>query len=330
MKRFLPGLVVFLLLAPALHAQRNDMDFDAPDEEEGSGRRGRSLFIRPAKEDPAEQLEHARSLAARGRLRGATRHFDALVREWHDAPEAAAAQRELARVLEERKRYVRAFEAYQYLADFFGDRSSYAEILDRQFRIANHVMDARLGRFLWFKGYRSPERALPLFNSLLQNAPEWDRSMQVRYVLGTLYQEAGEFDAAVPIFQGIVYRDPEGPLAEPAALGHAACMYRLARRNPRDERACRSALSALVGFLSDYPGTENEEEIREQVATLKESLAGMYYERALFYDRQWKRDRAALQAYRDFIRKFPNAEPAERVRERIRILEEKVQVPGES
>lgn len=330
MRRLLPGLVLFVLLAPALHAQRDDMGFDEPMEEEGPKRRGRSIFIRPAKESPAEQLEHARALAARGRLRRATRHFDALVREWHDVPEAAVAQQELARVLEERKRYVRAFEAHQYLADFFGTRSSFSEILDRQFRIANHVMNTRVGRFLWFKGYLSPEHALPLFESLLQNAPEWDRSMQVRYVLGTLYQDAGEFDSAVPMFQAIKYRDPEGPLAEPATLGHASCMYRLARQNPRDERACRGALSALVGFLADYPGTEHEVEVREQVETLKESLAGMYYEKALFYDRQWKRDRAALQAYQDFVRKFPNSKLTDRVRERIRVLEEKVKASRET
>ncbi|NQT94005.1 MAG: tetratricopeptide repeat protein, partial [Lentisphaerae bacterium] len=174
MKRLPCSLALFLLLTPWLPAQQSP-DFDPPEnEEDGQKRKSHTIFIRPAKETAAEELAHARSLAAEGRLGRATRHFDALVREWHDLPEAAVAQRELSVLLEKRRRYVRAFEEYQYLADFFGSRSSYGEVLDRQFRIANHVMNARVGRFLFFKGYRSPERALPLFEALLRNAPEWD------------------------------------------------------------------------------------------------------------------------------------------------------------
>ena len=53
-------------------------------------------------------------------------------------------------------------------------------------------------------------------------------------------------------------------------------------------------------------------------------LAGISYERALFYDKDGKRQQSALIAYMDYLNKFPDSDKADSVRKRIDELQAQV------
>jgi TolA-binding protein len=280
-----------------------------------------SLFHRPAMRSPAAQLAHAEELARAGNRRGAARQFLALVHQWHGSAEAPAAQFRFAEFLEQRGKYRRAFDEYQYLVDHYAGRFAFAEVLDRQFRLANCIRTERIGAVLFLPGFASPERAAPLFRRIVDNAPNGQRASEAAMHLAWILEDGRDFEEAVRVYEEIVQRDPDGRFCPEATFRRARCLYRIAADRGRDESSQRHALAALGACLSSDPENKEAPEARRMFDDMKARLSALYYERARFYDRTPGRQRAALMAYTDFVKEFPEGTHVEQARERIKVLQ---------
>lgn len=303
----------------------NDVAFeDASPTVEHTEKKEPSIFRRPAQDDPTDQFTHAEDLEDQGRWRRARRAYDTLVRHWHDSPEAPKAQFKIALLLYNNGKYRKAFDAFQYLVDFYAGRFPYADVLDYQLRIANHVVADRWGDVLFLPGFPAPERALPLLKQLIDNAPNWDKAPSVRMSIGMIHEDLNELEQAVTAYETVEHHHPDSDEAKTAAFRKAYCLYQLSEKTPRDEKQCRAALSALASFLAHYKKSANQAEAETYLQELKSRLAEMYYQRARFYDTIAKRPAAALIAYRDFLKKFPAAKQAHDAHRRMQELKRQV------
>ena len=329
MKALIQTLLIcagFLLYASAAFSQQNF----SPDTDEfqtttsiadRQDRKTPSFFHRPKKATPTEQLAFAEKLENKERFGAARDEYNSLVHRWHNASQAPVAQFGMARVYFKQGKYERAFYAFQYLVDYYSGRFKYNEVLDYQFRIANHMITDRWGDILFFPGFEAPERALPLLNKIIQNAPSWDKAARVRLTIGMIYEDIKEYENAVTAYDALVQYHKDSEEAEEAMFRRATCLYTLSEKTPRDEKRCRTALSALATFMARYKKSEKLSEAESRLATLKIRLENMYYDRALFYDNNKKKPTAALIAYRDFVKKFPLSEYAQDVYARMEELE---------
>lgn len=302
----------------------DEMDERATAQEDAARRRQPSFLHRPARDTPAGQLEYARELQAEGHTRKALKQYRALVHSWHHSEEAADAQLAYARLLSERGRHRRAFREYQYLVEHFAGLFPYKEVLHRQFAIANHVRTQRRLRFLVFPGVQSPERALPLLQQVVRNAPGWERTPEALFLIGTIHENNKDYAEAIAAYETLQYKYAHSEYAADAAFRRAYALYRTARARKRDENAVREALSALSLFVQDRSRHPRVAEAREYLEELKAHLSRMYHERALFYDRRDSHPRAALIAYRDLVRQFPTAQQIPEATRRIRELEKQL------
>jgi len=293
-------------------------DFEVDSDEKPVSRKKRpSFFRRPAKDTPGEQLAYARALRWEGHLRGALKQFRALVHSFHDAPEAAAAQQAYADLLSQRGRYLLAFHELQYLIDNFAGQFRYTEALEKQFEIANCVRTQRRGKFLFLPGFQDPERALPLFEKIVENAPNWNLTPQSQFFVGAIREETKKYDLAVLAYENVERRYPDSDLCSEAAFRRACCLHRISKSRPRDEVSCQDALAAFACFLRDYPQNSDAERAQINLAELREHRAAMYYERAVFYDRMARRPAAAIIAYTDFLKNCPSSKLTNKAEERI-------------
>jgi outer membrane protein assembly factor BamD (BamD/ComL family) len=321
MRRLLYSLAVLACLALMAGGALDDPTSGFKPDVKGLPRKkGPSILHRPAKATPAEQLEYSRSLLDVGRKKAAAKQFEALVHAWHGSSEAPSAQFALAGLLEERGKYRDAFDEFQYLIDNYAGSFPYEETLEHQFRIANHFMTAKQKRMFVFRGFTDPKTALSLFEQIVRNAPGWSKTPQAQFFVGVIHEDAGDEEEAISAYEITLSRFPDSRYAEQASFRRSRLLYRSAVKRPRDESGCRSALSALAGFLRDHPLSEHTAQARQHLDELRERLAAMYFAQAEFYDKTARRPQAALMAYREFLRQFPLSEMSARANERVAVL----------
>lgn len=298
---------------------------EAPDKVTAeSGRRPErkkpSFWRRPAEDCPERQLAQARDRAGAGRYRAATRAADALVRKWHDHPQAAEAQLLLARLQEERRRPRAAFDAYQYLIAHFPGRFDYRHVIERQFAQAE-MLRSRLDRR--FNLSVSPDNVRELFSRVVSNAPHGPLAPEAQLAVGELYEDEGKLDEAIDAYEKLAANYPRHRLAATAAFNAVRCRHLLARKYPRDEALTAEALSAAYSLLRTAPGHPEAGAVRKFADDLHDRLAGRHYEQAVYYDRIRRDPRAAGIAYSEFLRRFPQSPQAGKAAVRLEELEAK-------
>jgi outer membrane protein assembly factor BamD (BamD/ComL family) len=283
-------------------------------------KRGTSWRVKPQRETAAGQLSYAESLRQENRLRAAYRAYNALVHAWPDTAQAVTAQVACAEVLEARGNYPKAFNEYQYLIDRYVGQFDYRRTLEKQFAIANHLMTARRGKVLFLPGFEAPERALPLFETILQNAPSWDKAPLCQYNIGLIHERNEDWEEAVAAFELLQTRYESSAWTEPAAFREAYALYRMTLDRPNDENVCHAARGALVRFIRAYPNSTNTPIARDHLKALNTHYARIVYDRAAYYDRIARRPASALIAYEDFVKRFPTSELAPTAQARIATL----------
>ncbi|TFH15540.1 MAG: outer membrane protein assembly factor BamD [Lentisphaerales bacterium] len=309
---------VLLSVASAFGAEPS---FDAPEPvARRLERKTSSVFYRPAKSTSAEQIAYADSLRDANRLRSASKQYSALVHTWHESPEAPMAQRELAALLEKRGKYQAAFAEYRYLIENYASSFTYSDILDRQFRIANQIMNEEVGVLGWFGESTPREAALPLLEQIVASGPRWERAPEAQFSVGWIHENKGDYELAISAYDIVQQEYPRSDFAASASFRMGTCLYHLAKASRHDEKSAQRARSQLNLFLRDYPDHESAADAQKYVTELTSRLADQYYQRAVFYDLKAKRPTAALIAYTDFLNKFKASENAETAAQRIREL----------
>ena len=322
--------LVLLASCTGVWAQAFDNHMEAPPADGLGGapakrnaviKRGTTWLVKPQKTTADAQLLYAEDLRQEGRLRAAYNAYNALVYAWPDTSQAVTAQVACADVLVDRRDYAKAFDEYQYLIDRYTGQFDYHAVLDKQFGIANHLMTTPRGKFLFFPGFDSPERALPLFTQIVENAPSWEKAPQAQFYIGQIHEKNHDWTEATTAYELLQNRYETSPWAEPAGYHEAFCLYRDSKDRPNDENACNAARAALVRYLRTYPNGSDVPQARDCLNTLNARFASLIYERARYYDKIARRPASALVSYRDFVKRFPNSELAETARARIQVLQ---------
>lgn len=272
---------------------------------------------RPSKKNPIDQLAYADDLFAQGSLKKAGKAYKALAVTWPGSPEAVPAQLRYARSLDARGKTEKAFDAYQMLMEANAGGFPYDDVLKRQFEIAHEVMNKRRGRILLFGGFKAPERAVPLFEKVVQNGPRSPFAAEAQFLAGRAYELSEQYELAVVSYMTAQHRYPLTPFAEKAAFGRARSLYRLSEESPNDEEALEQAWAGVVLFLNNYPQAEDADVAKAYRDTLLSRRSRMAYDKAVFYDKLAKKPAAALQAYRSFVTMYPRSEWAALAQTRI-------------
>jgi len=298
---------------------------DKPYTEEG--RKQGWLWFRPAKADPAAQLEHARRLRDQRRPRRANWQYRALAESWPAAPEAPQAVLERAQLLDRRGARLDAFEIYQELAKRYAGAYPYEAVLQRQYEIALELMTTRRARW-FFGGFEAPERAIPLLEHLVEFAPRWKEAPAAQFLIGKAHEIGGDYEAAVVAYTETLFRYPESPVAREAAYRRAFVLYKMTEGAPNDERLAEESWAALTLFLRSYPDDENAALCRVYADRVRSRRARIAYGKARYYDRIARRPAAARLAYQRYLEQFPDELDAVEARRRMDALGAAADAPG--
>lgn len=279
------------------------------------------LFGAPAEDTAAAQMARARRFEAAGRRSAARKAYDSLVHNWGASPEASEAQLSVARLFEEEGDREEAFREYQYWLERYASTSpvpgtTYDSVVASQYALANALRAELNG------GPLSPptELVASMYRHVVANAPESPRAPEAILGEGACYEANGDWAKAVNAYERLGAKYPASPLVATSRYRSGACRYRLAKRYPNDEATLRHALEMLRLAIRTDPRHEEAAVARERADELAARQTRIAFERAEFYDRVRRDDAAAILAYEQFLRQFPNAAESERARTRLEAL----------
>jgi hypothetical protein len=296
---------------------------------ETRGKKGWHWFLHPAYNNPQQQLTYADRLMQAHKTRAAKRQYLALTIYWPESTEAAQAQYHYAKIVDAAGKPAAAFDEYQRLFDKYAGSFPYDEVLNRQYEIATNLMELPKGRFLFFPGFKAPERAIPLFQSLLTNAPQWEKAAEIQYRIGCANENSLKYEEAIDAYMTTQSRYAGSPFAEKGSYGAAHCFYLLAQESPNNEQILEGAWAAMTLFLNAYPQSDNVAVAQEYRKTLLRQRAKLSYEKARYYDNIAKRPKSALLAYQNFVKDFPHSDWTDLAQIRIDALSKIVETKNE-
>ena len=325
-------LLLLSLLLPLLaaHGQGsgagNDSQtpmFKETDPYEKPERKEPSMWHNPSADTPKEQLALATRYEQEQRRSKAISANRSLVHEWHNSTEAVLAQGNLARLLEEDGQYEDAFLEYQYLIVYFAGQFRFLDVLDHQYRCANALCMVD-HKFLGLST-RAAADIRKMYERLLINGPNWVKAPEVAMRIGELREAEDEIPEAVTAFEQVQNRFPNTETAHDAAYRAALCQSRFSIAHPRDAHTRNNAVAAINAFLRKYPNDPLNPSLRITLTDLDGQTVDAAYAQAVFYDRNRNDRAAAIVAYRDFQRRYPDAPQAKEAAHRLQVLEKRAQ-----
>ena len=293
--------------------------FESIDRDTRLPQKAKSFWYSVDEKTAAAQLAYAAKRAAAGHNKSARKAYEALVREWPTAPEAAQAQFALAQLFEQAEKYDRAFDEYQYLLTYFAGHCAYSEVLDRQFRIANLLLHGNTSMFGWI--LNGTDTIRERFEKIVLNAPRSAIAPEVMLIIGSIRVSADEKQEAVAVYDGLLNRFPGSPQAVSAAYLSAQCRYELAVKHSYNEPRCRDAIAFFKAILARAPTHPQKEQMTAWLNELTALRIEQNYQQALFYDTRQRKPDAAKAAYRRFLTEFADSKYAPQVRARLAELE---------
>lgn len=293
--------------------------------EESAEDRHFQLFNRPAMKTPGEQWEYVNSLRKAGKTRAAAKQALALRLFWPVSPEAPQAQWLYARLLDERGHPAESFDAFQYMVDHYTGQFEFGELIAVQHRLAHQVMESRVGHFLFIPGFKAPEKAIPLYEKIAENAPEDPRTAEALVNIGKAYEFNYEYAKAVEAYFRAMNRFPGTPAAAEAAFRQAVCHVAIADDEPNDQRALATAVAACRLCLDGLgeADADSRAEMERDIKRLTGRQARFDYDLGVYYEDILKRPAAAAIAWRTFLQRHPSDFRAEEARRRLAALESK-------
>ncbi len=263
------------------------------------------IFNRRDKSPSAEQFIAAENAFKAGKYRKSTKLYDVLVRSYPFAPEAMRAQLGLARSLEKREKYERAFEEYCYLLRFYPENAPVEAVLSNMVAIAETSY-----------ADEKDDIAVKQLQVITSLAPGWQKAPDVYYKLGIIEFSRKNYYEAADAFDTITMSYPEHGLAASAAERHFSALYELSLKYKEDEAIQRRAFSLGVAALKVLPDREAMS-VRERLNELTQRRHEKSFSTALFYDNERYSIETRIAAYEEFLREYPHASQAVQAKRRI-------------
>lgn len=321
---FLPLPIMLLLVlvfprevpAPLIYTPGEGWKYERVGEDSGSWVRDRAQ----------DQLQVARQAFEDKKYRLATKAAKRTVRRWPFSDYAPEAQYWLGRSYEERDMDEKAFDAYQTLLEKYPKTEHFQEVLQRQYEIANRYLQGQ-----WFKlwgyipVYPSMNKTVELYENLIKNAPYSTVAPKAQMDIGQAREKQDDYPLAVKAYEKAAdrYHDRKAVAAD-AVFKAGQAYLKQAKRAEYDQHAAVQAINTFTDFMALYPNDERVEEARKTIEELRTEQARGSFQIARFYEKkeEWE---GALIYYNEVVEllKDPNAEYAQRARERIENLLQK-------
>jgi len=274
------------------------------------------------KDSPQEQLEWAMSLYMEKNYDGAIREFRKLIRYYPNSPQACEAQYFIGRAYEEIGKFYEAFKAYQKVIDVYPYTQKVEEVIEREYRIGDLYFTGHKENFLGVSLVSPLERALEIFEKVVDNAPYGKYAAVSQYKIGLILGKLGRYEEAKQAFLKLEKNYPDSEFAKEAKYQIGLLGYKISPKSSYTQEETDASIKEVEEFLKTNPDSSLKEEAQKILDDLRNKKGESLFKIAQFYERQKKFDSAVLY-YEEIVNNYSDTEWAPKALERISILKQK-------
>ncbi|MCM8783622.1 MAG: outer membrane protein assembly factor BamD [Candidatus Omnitrophica bacterium] len=274
------------------------------------------------KDSPQEQLEWAMNLYMNKNYEGAIGEFKKLIKYYPNSPQACDAQYFIGKGYEELGKFYEAFKAYQKVIDTYPYTQKVEEVIEREYRIGDLYFTGHRDKILGM-GIASPlERALEIFQKVVDNAPYGQYAPPSQYKIGIILGKLGRNEEAKQAFLKLEKNYPDSEFAKEAKYQIGLLGYKASPKSFYSQEETETSIKEVEEFLRTNPSSSLKDDAQKILGDLRNKKAESLFKTAQFYERQKYFDSAVLY-YDDIVNNYADTEWAAKSLERISIIKEK-------
>lgn len=277
-----------------------------------------SFITGPDRDNAKEQYEYCQELVKAEDYSKAAKQLDALVRGWPVAPEAPLAQQQLAEILGTKlEDYEESFREYRYLLDFYSLQCDYDKMAAQLYRTAQ-LMEEH-GKEIMFVRFANTVDSRKAYEACVLRAPGARWVPKAMLTIARLREDEQKDSDAIKVYENLRNLYPDSAEAKEAIVKEARVRMGLQNEHEYNRARCQDTIDFMRVALKNC-NREDANEINGYIEQLKSAMEEEIYLAAKFYDSPTRTKRSAIDAYEDYLNKFPNGKHSDSVRARLEAL----------
>lgn len=249
-----------------------------------------------------------------------------VVKVWPLSDYAPQAQYMVGRCYEAKGNDEKAFREYQKVLEKQPKFTSYDDVLQRQYEIADKYLAGK-----WFKlwGYvpigPSMEKTAEMYDKVVKNGPFSEVGPQAQMKIGAAREKQKNYSMAAKAYETAADRYHDRPKVASDALYREGISYqKQAQTAEYDQSTAGHAIATFTDFMTLYPNDTRVPEAQKLISALKTEQARGNFQIAKFYEK-YKRWGGAVVYYNEVVMQDPNSPYAAQARQRIEELKQRIQ-----
>ena len=237
------------------------------------------------KDTPAKQLAYAQEFHQTKDYDKAIDEFQKLVKYYPRSKEAPEAEFFTGLCMEEQGKLFEAYKGYQKVIDRYPFSERSAEVVERQYKIANKLMDGA-GKGLWGSILGASYDVVEVFRTVIKNAPYGPYAAVSQYKIGLYLQGQQLYQEARDEFEKVVNDYPDNEWAKAAQYQIALVDASRSTNAQYDQKVTQTAVEEFKEFVKSNPDAELSANAQKQISGLREKDAENNFVVAQFYEKQ--------------------------------------------
>lgn len=278
-----------------------------------------------------ELMNKARSAEEAGQDGRALRAYNQVNKRYPNSVYAAESLYRTGLILQKQRKYHKAFQTYQILVAGYPNSEKFNQVIGEQYRIASDLSEGKRAKtWNWFPGFKSRERAIGYFETIVITAPFSDYAPLALMNAARGYKKMNEVPAAIDALDRMINTYPRNVLTPDAYLRIAETHASLVDGPAYDQASTQDAITYYEDYMILFPGHNGMASAEKGLADMKSVLARSKLVLADYYFKYRKNYKAAKVFYNEAITAYPDSAVASEAREKLvtvdAVLEEQTKV----
>jgi len=271
-------------------------------------------------------MNKARTAEEAGNESTAYKHYTNVGKKYPNSVYAAEALFRVGLIQQKRRQYHKAFQTYQTLVSRYPNTEKFNQVIGEQYRIASDLGEGKRSKTVWWlPGFRSRERAVAYFETIVMTAPYSDYAPLALMNAARGYKRMNETIAAIDALDRMINTYPRNVLTPDAYLKIAETHASLVDGPYYDQASTKEAITYYEDYMILFPGDGGMAAAEKGLDQMKSVLAKSKLTIADYYYKYRKNYKAAKVFYNEAITVYPDSTVAKEARDKLVNVEAKLE-----